>query len=105
MLRFTQYEKDIKSRAKEITFARGRLLLVAALASLVLTAYFLIVGLGWQESEALRMGWMSVVLCLVCFLLYLRMYFVVKKNNHNVVLQICYGRKNRFFDRAGKFHD
>lgn len=78
MLRFTQYEKDIKRRAKQIAFARGRLLVVVALASLVLTAYFLIVGLGWQESEALKMGWMSAVLCLVCFLLYSRMYFVVK---------------------------
>lgn len=57
----------------------GRWLIIVAVISLVLTVYFFVVGWGWHETEALKMGWMSAILSLICFSLYLRIYFSVKK--------------------------
>ena len=79
MILCTQYESDIKIRIREITFFRGRLLIIAAIVSLLLAAYSLLVGFAGQESEALKMGWTSAILCFACLALFCGIYFSNKK--------------------------
>ena len=79
MIEYSQYENEVKNRIKEIALAKGLPLLIAAVVSLLLTTYFLFVGIMAEQSEALKMGWWTALLCLVCIILYLGILVTLKK--------------------------
>ena len=79
MIEYSQYEGEVKNRIKEIALAKGLPLLIAAVVSLLLTTYFLFVGIMAEQREALKMGWWTALLCLVCIILYLGILVTLKK--------------------------
>lgn len=79
MIEYSQYENEVKNRIKEIALAKGLPLLIAAVVSLLLTTYFLFVGIMAEQREALKMGWWTALLCLVCIILYLGILVTLKK--------------------------
>lgn len=96
MIQYSQYECEVKNRIKEIALARGLPLLIAAVVSLLLTTYFLFVGIMAEQSEALKMGWWTALLCLVCIILYLGILVTLKKSLNSVFKQYAENGKIDF---------
>lgn len=96
MIQYSQYECEVKNRIKEIALAKGLPLLIAAVVSLLLTTYFLFVGIMAEQSEALKIGWWTALLCLVCIILYLGILVTLKKALNSVFKQYAENGKIDF---------
>ena len=79
MIKFTQYEKDVKLRVKELTLFKGRLLLIAQIIALILTICFWLISLINTESNMLKWAILSGVLCGLCVVFYLGIYYTHKR--------------------------